>query len=63
MAFFIISDNNDISIHLLNVTGEVMFRIKDEWKSVCDNHWTNEDAAVVCREIELPYSGMIYYTT
>ena len=31
--------------------------IRGEWRSVCDNGWSGEDARVACRALGLPYTG------
>ena len=40
--------------------GRVEVCINGVWGSVCHNSWDNNDARVVCRQLELPYPGSVY---
>jgi hypothetical protein len=42
-----IADGGDI----FYVSGAVELRMGNEWRSLCCNHWTSEDAEVACREL------------
>ncbi|CAI8042374.1 Fibrillin-1, partial [Geodia barretti] len=54
-------DNDDVGIRLVKTTtlysGIIELRIRNEWRSVCHDKWTDEDAQVACRSLELPSSG------
>jgi hypothetical protein len=33
-----------------------------EWRSVCDTHWTNIEAKVVCQELRLPFHAAVSFS-
>ena len=43
--------------------GRVELCLSNEWGTVCDNMWTNNDASVVCRQLQLGSTGtyIIWY--
>ena len=54
--------NNDSNARLVKgknaMEGSVQVCIDREWKSVCDDYWTHDDAKVVCRQLGFPYEGI-----
>ena len=40
-----------------NLSGIIEVSIRGEWRSVCDNKWSNKDAIVACRALGLPSMG------
>ena len=40
--------------------GRVEICIDQQWGTVCDNVWSNEDAQVVCRQLTLPSKGLFH---
>ncbi|CAI8048579.1 Protein kinase C-binding protein NELL2 [Geodia barretti] len=60
---FLPYDTDDVEIRLVENTtlysGIIELRIRDEWRSVCHDKWTDEDAQVACRSLELPSSGKL----
>ena len=58
-----VTDNDDVGIRLVKTTtlysGIIELRIRYEWRSVCHDKWTDEDAQVACRSLELPSSGKL----
>ncbi|CAI8020296.1 Scavenger receptor cysteine-rich type 1 protein M160 [Geodia barretti] len=54
-------DTDDVAIRLIeNITlysGIIELRIRDEWRSVCHDKWTDENAQVACRSMGLPFTG------
>ena len=58
---YFLSDHSDIDIRLWpddNATsGIIELSIRDEWRSVCDDLWTNEDAIVACRQLGLAHTS------
>jgi hypothetical protein len=52
---------DDVAIRLIeNITlysGIIELRIRDEWRSVCHDKWTDENAQVACRSMGLPFTG------
>ena len=60
-----VSDESDVGIRLIrndkdtrnNMSGIIELSIRGEWRSVCDQHWSNVDAQVACRQLGLPYTS------
>ncbi|CAI8043195.1 Scavenger receptor cysteine-rich type 1 protein M130 [Geodia barretti] len=50
-----IADDGDI----FYLSGAVELRMGNEWRSLCCNHWTSEDAKVACRELGHSAEGAI----
>ncbi|CAI8048581.1 Deleted in malignant brain tumors 1 protein [Geodia barretti] len=61
---FLPYDTDDVEIRLVENTtlysGIIELRIRDEWRSVCHDKWTDEDAQVACRSLELPSSAPVH---
>ena len=55
------SDESDIDIKLVNGTdpysGLINVLYGGEWRFVCGDHWTNEDAEVACRQLGFSTDG------
>ena len=58
-----ITDYDDVGIRLVENTtlysGIIELRIRDEWRSVCHDKWTDKDAQVACRSMGLPFDGKL----
>ena len=56
-----LSDDSDIGIRLSNITsptsGFIELKYRNEWRSVCGDHWTIDDASVACRELGFSLQG------
>ena len=39
------------------MSGIVEVFYENEWRSVCDDFWNDEDAQVACRQLGLPSDG------
>ncbi|CAI8034871.1 Scavenger receptor cysteine-rich type 1 protein M130 [Geodia barretti] len=46
-------NESDIDIHIVNgdMSGAVELWMGNEWRSLCCNHWTSQDARVACRQL------------
>ena len=42
-------------------TGRVLVRHKGVWGTICDDHFGNEEAKVICRMLQLPTSNAKVY--
>ena len=52
------SAENDLGIAIDNITtGTIIVLYDGEWRSVCDNAWSQEDAKVACRQLGLSTRG------
>jgi hypothetical protein len=56
-------DYDDVEIRLVKNTtlysGIIELRIRDEWRSVCHDKWTDKDAQVACSSMGFPSAGAI----
>ena len=43
----------------INAFGIIEVSIRGEWRSVCDNGWSDEDARVACRALGLQFIGEV----
>ncbi|XP_011909825.1 PREDICTED: scavenger receptor cysteine-rich type 1 protein M160 isoform X7 [Cercocebus atys] len=56
----ICSDGADLELRLAdgsdNCSGRVEVRIHEQWWTICDQNWKNEQALVVCKQLGCPFS-------
>ena len=60
----LLADESDIDIRIVygdifDLSGALELRMGNEWRSLCCNHWTSEDAKVACRELGHSADGMV----
>ncbi|KAI4064469.1 CD163 molecule like 1, partial [Homo sapiens] len=55
-----ILDGADLELRLAdgsnNCSGRVEVRIHEQWWTICDQNWKNEQALVVCKQLGCPFS-------
>ena len=53
---------NDVRLTLIPTmdenSGILMLQVRDVKGYICDKLWSNEDAMVACRQLNLPFTGM-----
>ena len=61
VLFFAECENGNIVLTLKAFNaflGPVEICLHNKWHRVCDSHWSQEDATVACRQLQLPHSGV-----
>ena len=57
-----VGGEDELNVRLLGGVGPFEGRIEycsnGQWGTICDNSWDNRDAAVVCRQLGYPSTGV-----